>query len=163
MYTFKNQTTTPLNFVKHLIGHYSRREALAQGKLIDVTEQAKRFNYPCPVAISAGLFDQCVKWDRFDTDCQAYQDQDIRLSSVLTVARAIAKTQGFAKAEASFILNVLPRDGYSCQKTSKRLKIVLDKDDQNQPALTIMLVDDLHQALLDFTSVKQENGHEFGQ
>lgn len=140
--------------------NYTRQEALEQGILMDVTAQAKRFNFSGAVAISQMLFDQCVKWDRFDTECQIYQNQDSRLSSLLTVARAAIRISGVAATETRFVLTVIPKDGYSLKKTPKRLRTVLDKGDQNQPVLTIMMADDPHQALLDFTRTAQENLNE---
>jgi hypothetical protein len=143
----------PPDFLKTIMGDtasLTREALLAEGTLIDVTEQAKRFNYPCPVAISKTLFESCVQWDRFDSECQAYQDQDIRLSFVLTAARAAMKQSGFNKTDASFVLAVLPRDGFSLKKIPKRLKVILDKDGSNQPVLTILVVGDLYQSLLDF-------------
>jgi hypothetical protein len=152
------QARTP-SFLHTIFGalSYTREEALKRGTLVDVTAQAKRFSYPCAVAISRTLFEQCVQWDRFDSECQVYQDQDNRLSNVLVASRAAMRRSGFAQLQASFVLKVLPKDGYSRIKTSKHLKIMLDKDDQNHPALTLMMVDDLHQALLDFSRNAQEN------
>lgn len=133
----------------------TREALLAEGTLIDVSEHAKRFHYPCPVAISKTHFESCVQWDRFDNECQTYQDQDIRLSFVLTAARTAMKQSGFNKTDASFVLAVLPRDGFSLKKTPKRLKVVLDKDGCNQPVLTILVVGDLYQSLLEFSRTEK--------
>ena len=65
------------------------------------------------------------------------------------------KQSGFNKTDASFVLAVLPRDGFSLKKIPKRLKVVLDKDRGNQPVLTILVVDDLYQSLLDFNRTEK--------
>lgn len=145
-----NDTHQP-QFVNRFLGSFTRQQALTQGLLIDVTIAAQRLNYPCAVAISQTLFDQCVKWNRHDCDCQLFQDQALRLSSVLTVAKTAARITGAHVTETEFVLNVIPRDGYSLNKTAKQLKISLSLEDPNTPAITIMLVNDLYQAIVDFT------------
>jgi len=45
-----------------LIHCYTRAQAIADGVLVDVTEQAKRCGFVVPVAMTAAVFGDCQKW-----------------------------------------------------------------------------------------------------
>ena len=49
-----------------LISSYSREQAIDDGVLVDVSSVAKEMGIRYPVALSSGVFDECVSWSAED-------------------------------------------------------------------------------------------------
>ncbi|MBS0216538.1 MAG: hypothetical protein JSR50_12405, partial [Proteobacteria bacterium] len=45
-----------------IVSRYTRAQAIEDGALVDVTEQAKRCGFVVPVAMTAALFGDCQSW-----------------------------------------------------------------------------------------------------
>src|SRR5512144_2788596 len=72
----------------NVIFSYTRAQAIADGVLVDVSELAKEAGFRFPVAVTAGVWAECVAVPDGVTD----QDEKGRLWDVLNVLRfAIAK------------------------------------------------------------------------
>src|SRR3954468_18054793 len=63
-----------------LIHSYTRAEAIADGQLVDVTAQARRFGITCPVALTAAVFGRCVEVPKRR---RRLESEDARLHDVL--------------------------------------------------------------------------------
>ena len=74
-----------------VIFSYTRAQAIADGVLIDVSEQAKQAGFCFPVAVTAGVWAECVAVP----EGAAGQNETGRLSVVLSLLRfAIARKKG---------------------------------------------------------------------
>jgi len=121
------------------IDAYSRADALADGMLIDVSDQAFLVGFKVPVAMSCAAWSQSVEWTEADSQRQGHQDQSGRLWDVLTLCFcAAART---ATDELTFSLNCLSRNGKRVPVVMV-LKAVIDGGDDGKPVLTIMLPDE---------------------
>ena len=49
-----------------VVHRYTRADAIRDGMLIDVTETAREAGFKIPVAITAAVQDQCVRWTEDD-------------------------------------------------------------------------------------------------
>ena len=71
-----------------IVHRYTRADGLRDGLLVDVTETGREAGFKVPVAITAAVQDQCVRWT--DEDARGrpriHQDEDGRLWDVLWMA-----------------------------------------------------------------------------
>ena len=126
------------------VGHRcTRADAIRDGMLADVTETAREAGFSIPVAITAAVQDQCVRWTEDDArrKPRVHQDEDGRLWDVLWMAacrsREIVRSRRHAST-ALFQVIVVPRPGHGRQRL-RTLKIVIDPGDAGEPVATIML------------------------
>ena len=68
-----------------VIHRCTRAEAIRDGMLTDVTETAREAGFKIPVAVTAAVQDQCVRWTDDDArrKPRVHQDEDSRLWDVL--------------------------------------------------------------------------------
>lgn len=115
-----------------LIHAYSRRDAIADGVLIDVSETAKDAGFRFPVALTHAAWATCVSIPA-GVSCQ---DETGRLWDVLTMLAHACRS---ADRDASVLFfDVLVLNDGSCPKPV-RLKSVCGPDDDLTPCLTVML------------------------
>ena len=125
---------------------YTRSDAIRDGMLADVTETAREAGFSIPVAITAAVQDQCVRWTEDDArrNARVHQDEDDRLWDVLWMAackaREIAHNGGNASTSL-FQVIVVPRPGHGCQRL-RTLKLVIGPGDAGEAVATIMLPDE---------------------
>lgn len=119
-----------------LIHVYTRRQAIEDGVLVDVTAMAKTVGFSIPVALTAGAWAACVAVPRGVTG----QDQAGRLRDVLWMCRFHVRL-ALGESTIPFKLHVRndERAGYPQLVT---LKAVCGPDDDASPRLTIMLPDE---------------------
>lgn len=115
-----------------LIFSYSRREALEDGVLIDVTETAKEAGFRVPVAMTSAAWATCVEIPRGVTG----QDEAGRLWDVLTMLRYAGR--GRAGEGSTVLFDVLVLNDAESPRPV-RLKAVCGPDDDLSPCVTVML------------------------
>jgi len=122
-----------------VIYSYSRRQAIEDGVLVDVTNTAGEAGFKCPVALTRGAWEQCVAWSDEDTQRQYHQDESGRLWDVVWMAlNAIRRHRG-SEPELMYRLLCLPRDGVSTEAVETSLKLVTGPGDHGEQVITIML------------------------
>lgn len=115
-----------------LIFFYSRREAIEDRVLIDVTETAREAGFRYPVALTSAAWATCVSISA-GVECQ---DEPGRLWDVLTMLRhASSRSRG---GESTLCFDVLVLNDRTCPKPV-RLKAVCGPDDDMSPCITVML------------------------
>ncbi len=129
-----------------VIHRYTRAEAIRDGMLTDVTETAREAGFKIPVAITATVQDQCVRWTEDDArrKPRVYQDKNGRLWDVLWMAACKAREVARSGRNASsslFQVIVVPRPGHGRQRL-RTLKLVIGPGDAAEPVATIMLPDE---------------------
>lgn len=115
-----------------LIHSYSRREAIEDGVLIDVTPTAKDAGFRFPVALTSAAWATCVSIP----SCVTGQDERGRLWDVLTLLRLACRARSADESVRHFDVLVL-NDNTTPKPV--RLKAVCGPDDDLSPCLTVML------------------------
>jgi hypothetical protein len=124
-------SSTPILFT------YTRRQAIADGVLIDVSGPATEAGFKFPVAVTAAAWAQCVAVP----PGVRFQDEPGRLWDVLTMLRfAVRKSQN-AGAEVRFRLHVR-NDNRDGTPPLVELKAVCGPDDDGAPCVTVMQPDE---------------------
>lgn len=129
-----------------IIYSYTRAQAIEDGVLIDVTETAKEAGFVYPVAVTAGVWAECIAVQEYTTD----QDEAGRLWDVLWMLRcAIARPQRAAELgqppqndeppqnRVTFELYVKQNDARPADVV--RLWSLCGLGDDAKPVITIML------------------------
>jgi hypothetical protein len=118
-----------------LIFSYSRKQAVEDGVLIDVSATAKEAGIRCPTALTAAAWAKCVAVP----PGVACQDEAGRLWDVPTLFRAAARRAG----GDTLLFGVHVRnDNRSRTPPLVWLKAVCGPGDDGAPVLTIMLPDE---------------------
>ena len=120
-----------------LIYSYTRAQAIADGVLVDVTEQAKEAGFKVPVALTQAAYFECVAWDDRDELAKPCgQSVSGRLWDVLWMAyQAARKTEG---SEAPFSLLRVPLEGEATEPTMVDLVLAIHPGDAGEPVCTIL-------------------------
>lgn len=119
-----------------VIYEYTRKQAIEDGVLVDITEIAKQYGFVIPVAITATLFDRYV---RPTPELEEYgQSLEARLADVLTVLYFTAKN-GKNTSRVTFKVDFLMEP-----EKLETVEIIGDigPGDEGEPVLTIMLPED---------------------
>ena len=117
-----------------LVFSYSRRQALEDGVLVDVSEMAREAGFRYPVAVTRAVWDGVVTPD--DESRALGQSEAGRLWDVLTVLRvAIRRSKGPAQI---LEFQVLVADRETSLRTVT-LKAVCGPDDDWSPCIAVML------------------------
>jgi hypothetical protein len=118
-----------------VIHEYTRRQAVADGVLIDAGEMAREAGFKWPVALTAAAWDRCVRVPLG----AVWQDEAGRLWDVLQVLRVNARRATGAVDALRFTVSVVGTGGIAGPVT---LKAVIGPDDDGRPCLTVMLPDE---------------------
>lgn len=116
----------------NLIYSYSRKEALEDGVLIDVSEIAKEAGFIIPTAVTSNLYETYVKPS--DAVNQCGQSIEGRLWDILQLLRLSIKDIEPDTSILFFHVNFLMQNGIKRVK----LKSVIAGGDNGEPVLTIM-------------------------
>ena len=119
-----------------LIFAYTRRQAIRDGVLRDVTALAKEAGFTVPVALTSAAWAEFVSVP----DGVTGQDEAGRLWDVLSMLRFHLGLWGADVSEVRFSLYVLNREGD--EPELGELKAVCGPDDDGTPCVTIMLTDE---------------------
>lgn len=122
-----------------IIHAYTRAQAIADGVLVDITEQSKAFGFKVPMAMTEAAYRQVVEWT--DHDKQGLgQTSEGRLGDVLIMALGAARsTQG---DRAPFQVLAVPRDRGAEKPRLFDLVLHIGPGDHGEPVLTVMLPDE---------------------
>ncbi len=132
-------STTEQAFFGKVISSYTRREALADGVLVDAGALAQDAGFRWPVALTAGVWQDCVAWTETDNVVQTYQDETGRLWDVLFMAAFAIRTTADPHDRLMFKLYRIPRDGVSRESILVTLKLLVGPGDAGEPVMTILL------------------------
>ena len=119
------------DFILHT---YSRREAIDDGILVDVTEPAKECGFRIPVAVTAAV------WSEYVTVPDGVQGQDerTRLWDVLFILLVTIRSGRESGAEIRYHLH-LRNDNLVGEPPIVELKAVCGPNDDGTPCVTVML------------------------
>lgn len=118
----------------NIIFSYSRKQALEDGVLVDITEKAKEFGFRLPTAITASL-----KAHIEPPEGMPDQSFDGRLADVLTLAYMKASSASRGETRLSFPCVFRENDG----DVTVEVFMEVGPGDDGKPVLTIMLEEDL--------------------
>ena len=120
-----------------VVSSYSRKQAIADGVLIDVSEAANGLGFRVPVAMTLEAWGDCVAWSETENNPSFQQDEASRLAELLIAARAAARRgQG---ARLSFQLSRVPGGGKSSWPRLTTLHIHIGPGDRGEPVITVMM------------------------
>jgi hypothetical protein len=117
-----------------LIFSYTRAQAIADGVLIDVSELAKEAGFRFPVAVTAGLWAECVALP----DGVTGQSETGRLWDVLNMLRFATLRQKGDAERVDFALHVR-NDNREGIPPLVRLYALCGPGDDAEPVVTVML------------------------
>lgn len=116
-----------------VVFRYTRAQAIADGVLIDVTDTAKELGFRLPVALTAGVWAECVEVPAEATG----QDEQGRLWDVLGLLRfAIQGRRGRPDNRVDFVVQV-ERADRSTEEVD--LYALCGPGDEAEPVITVML------------------------
>ena len=133
-------TTAPIEyFFGNVISTYTRAQAIEDGVLIEPGEIAKEVGLVWPIAVTAGVWADCVVWTEADSDSQVYQDQSGRLWDVMYMASHAIRTCKQRTNALSFQIYRVPRDGHATESELATLKLIVGPGDAGEPVITMLL------------------------
>lgn len=118
-----------------IIHTYSRADAIRDGALVDVTSKMTReAGFKIPVAMTAAVYEDCVRWDESDPRAQ---DEEGRLWDVLSMAMIAARRERDAQRVIFEVLRI-DRHGYGETPGLVTLVMAVGPGDEGEPVITIM-------------------------
>lgn len=118
---------------------YTRAQAIEDGALVDVSDQAKGYGFTVPVAVTQGAWDAFVSWGELDSRKQVPQDQAGRLHDVLWMASMAARRQRTRAGALPVQFYAVPRDGRSKRTKLQTLNMTIGGGDAGEPVITLLL------------------------
>lgn len=122
-----------------IISGYTRAQAIADGVLVDVSKTASEAGFRCPVALTQGVYADCVAWDEEDSMRQTHQDESGRLWDVVWMAANAARAAPPGETRTPFQLHCIPCDGNSYSPRLTTLHLHAGAGDEGEMVMTIML------------------------
>jgi hypothetical protein len=114
-----------------LIHSYTRAEALADGQLVDVSENARKVGITFPVAVTAAVYGLCIE---VPPRRKGLEDVGGRTHDIVWMLRcAIARTRGSRRVD--FTVSRSTRAG----RRNVRLKALCEPGDAGEPVITVLL------------------------
>lgn len=120
-----------------IIHSYTRADSIADGELIDVTNEAREARFKVPVALTAEAWNDCVTWTAEDSKRQVLQDEAGRLWDVLWMAFVAARRANGDRI--SFQLYRVPGGGRGCRPRLTTLQLHIGPGDELEPVITVLL------------------------
>lgn len=114
-----------------IISVYTREQAIEDGVLVDVSETAREAGVTFPVALTAGVWAECVSWLGDGT-----QDETGRLWDVVWLLSCAARGQRQASDRVDFSVSVRQRNG---RQRIIDLYALCGPGDDMEPVITVML------------------------
>ena len=122
-----------------IIHQYSRKQAIADGVLTDVSTNAKEAGIKWPVTLTVSVWSDYVKWSDEDNQRQTYQDESGRLSDLLWMLRlAMQKASGDCD-RVNFSFYCIPRGGRRTKPVLVTLKAIVSAGANFEPVITVMI------------------------
>lgn len=128
-------TDTMTEIFGEVISSYSRKQAIEDGVLVDVSSVAKEAGIKFPVALTQAVYEDCVAWSAEDSQRQVYQDEAGRLWDVIWMLRCAVKNGG---QEIRYSLYRVPKGGTGKKARLVTLKAICGPGDDMAPVITIM-------------------------
>ena len=125
-----------------IIHTYTRKQAIDDGVLIDVSETAREAGFKVPTVLTQGAWNECVQWSEADSERQkTHQDESGRLWDVLWMAgnamrAAVQRNPG--AGTLIFQLLCVPRTGPT-EAVEQSLKVMIHGGDNAEAVATILL------------------------
>lgn len=118
-----------------LIYSYTRKQAIEDGVLIDVTETAKNAGFAVPVALTAGAWSEAVSTENKEPRYCGCGSETGRLMDVLSMLRfsILMAEQGQRQVNYSVFVTG------SGKARKVNLKAIIGPGDSGEPVMTIML------------------------
>ncbi len=132
----KKGTNKPEHFDFDLIHSYSRKQAIEDGVLIDVSETAREAGFTFPVALTSAVYASCGK---APIDVPG-QDTDGRIWDILWMLRHAIRGSSSGGSELLFRLHVQNTEAAPPELVT--LKSVCGPGDDLKPVITIMFPDE---------------------
>lgn len=114
---------------------YTRKQAIADGVLIDVTEVAKEAGFKWPVAVTSGVWAEHVRVP----DGLIWQDEQGRLWDILTMLMHAVRRA--PRPGTALAFQVLVQNGPG-KPSLVTFRAASGPDDEGKPCLTVMLPDE---------------------
>lgn len=125
-----------------IIYRYSRKDAIEDGVLVDVSEHAKEIGYKIPVAITNNAWADGIAW-RGDVSFEQSRLRRLLLEGLLAVKNNSDETAGDTLI---FSVNVLRLEDFLLDKNAKpvsvEFKLHIGGGDNGEPVLTVLLPDE---------------------
>ncbi|MGK4001139.1 DUF6573 family protein [Sorangium sp. So ce1036] len=119
-----------------VIHTYTRKEAIEDGVLIDVSKMARELGVRIPVAVTSSVWERYVKLT--PAAIRAAGSEDGRLWDILWMFRCFA-LRAMEASELRFQLRVITE---SIRPSLVELKAICGPGDDGEPVITIMLPDE---------------------
>jgi hypothetical protein len=129
-----NDEKKPFFSEDDLIFAYTRKQALEDGVLIDVTETAKEAGFRYPVAVTAALW---ADINAIPKSKQSWQDVQGRLWDVLCMGRCA--TLHSKKSGSTLLYTLIMHVG---RDTYYTVRLVCGPGDEGEPVVTLMRPDE---------------------
>lgn len=124
--------------MSNIIHRYTRAQAIADGRLVDVTTTARGAGFRHPVAITAPVWADTIAWaDGDNTRKDTVQDEAGRLWDVVWMAATTARRMPPGVSAAQFKMLRVPRGGPSVIPQPVWLEVVVGPGDTHEPVITI--------------------------
>ena len=127
-----------------LISEYSRRQAIEDGVLVDVTKAARETGFRVSVVLTSHVWERCVSLDGKPLLKGLGQDERGRLHDVLWMAYLRARIGVRISGDrGTFRLTVLVQEpGNKVQRVTEELVLAIGPVDEWEPVATIMYAED---------------------
>ncbi len=133
-----NKDNFSADYFGPVISTYSRKQAIDDGFLIDVSTMSQEAGFKWPVALTNAAWQDCVAWSDDDDEKQTCQDESGRLWDVLFLAFYAIKTASESGDRLLFKLYRVPRDGKYREAQEVELKLMVGPGDDSRPVITIL-------------------------
>lgn len=124
------------NLFNEVIHSYTRKQAIEDGFLIDVTKTAREAGIKYPVAITTKLYQGCI--NPSDKEKERGQDLEGRLWDTLYMFTLAARKHIGDTMHYKVIYLLEQEDGTAKQET-QTIKAVIGPGDTSEPVITIMM------------------------
>lgn len=122
-----------------VVFRYTRDDAVQDGVLVDLPHAAKQAGFTIPLALTAGVFSECVYSPETEP---AIQDETGRQWDVLYTAETAARRAAVLALQGAtaFDMVIVPRGGHSLMAIQLVLHVCLG--DAGEPVATVMFPDE---------------------
>ena len=120
---------------------YTRAQALADGTLVDLTEQATPFGFKIPMACTETVWNTLAWSDTIEERKPHATGQSTagRLHDALTMARMAANAAAQAgQSVVDFDMLLVPREGAHMSPEQITLRLIVSGGDNAEPVLTLL-------------------------
>ena len=123
-----------------IISRYTRKQAFADGYLVDTGPMAREVGFRCPVALTASVHANCCAWPETNRS-DLGQCVEGRMWDVLSMARNAAKRNCDSNRTTFTVLRIAPHK-QNAGATPVELVLHIGPGDKGEPVATIMFEDE---------------------